>query len=134
MARELETRKRALAEKKRDLDKLIPQYVRGKNNENVMAFINLQVDSEIAAIEEELHQARSQLNEFERGMREQAKVLQLEEPVNLKSPDFTTVNEAVEKCNNLLETGFDSISNQALGRVQDHIVPLRYISRSRGLA
>ncbi|MCD8431045.1 AAA family ATPase [Tenacibaculum finnmarkense genomovar ulcerans] len=121
LAKQITEKKRLIKQLKKELPNKKPNFIKNANEQDLDDFINIDISSfDLENLKTEYSNKQLELNNEKERLKEPEKILAKPNPCQIDIPKYNLL-EAIEKINELLNSNFEDISEEALKKVNNHI-------------
>ena len=121
-AKRIAQEKKSLGEKKKGLKDKTPLFVKNRDDEEIEKFLEYSIKGlDKSSIEQKLLQKQVDLQREKDSISEPQKILDLQEPLEYKSPE-TDYSSLIKRINELLQEDYSNIKDEVLDKLNQHII------------
>lgn len=121
IAESIENDKKTLGEKTRNRKNKLPSFIKERSETEITGFLKLDILSlDKNKIEADLLKLKTEKQEEEKRLQAPQKILNLQNPIKVIIPKFTTL-ENLEKINDYLQNNYSNIKEEFLQSLNEHI-------------
>ena len=121
-AEEVAEKKKLLGANKRGLPDKLPPFVKGRSDEEIEKFLEFSIKGlDKDYIEKKLAQKQGELLKEQTLINKPQKILDLQEPLEYKSPE-TDYSSLIKRINELLQEDYSNIKDEVLDKLNQHII------------
>jgi len=128
IAEQIASLKKKIADGKKELKNIIPEYVKDKSDEEIISFINLKVEESSDEIKSNLFNLRNKLKNYEENQKNINNIISMKEPIELEVESFEDFRNSITLVNETLYKGYDLFDEVAASRIDEHINCIGYES------
>ena len=121
-AKQIAQEKKLLGEEKRSLKDKTPLFVKNRGDKEIEKFLEYSIKGlDKNSIEQKLLQKQVDLQREKNLISEPHKILDLQEPLEYKSPE-TDYSSSIKRINELLQKDYSNIKDEVLDKLTQHII------------
>jgi len=121
IAEQIASLKKKIADDKKELKNIVPEFVREKPEEEIISFISLKVEESSDEIRSCLLNLRNKLNNYEENQKDISNIISMKEPKEPETEFFEDFYKSIIMVYENLFKGYDSFNEVAVSRINNHI-------------